>query len=365
MDTTSDDIIRRDVYTHDELTLLLQRQHPEEIERIRRAAHDTLLQTCGPRVSLRGLLEFSNICVNDCFYCGIRAANPAPRRYCLSRSDILNAAQLCVRQGYGSLMLQSGQRNDSAFIDWLVSVVKEVKRTTRSETLPRGLGITLGIGEQSEETYARLREAGAHRYLVRIETTDPGLYRRIHPESQSFSERLEALYALRRTGFQVGTGVMIGLPGQTPAMLARDIAFFKDMDIDMIGMGPYIPHPRTPLADSGHEIPSVQQRCTLSLLMIALTRLVCKDVNIAATTALETIHPRGKQEGLRFGANVVMPQVSPEDTRREYLLYQGKPWQQHTQNAAWRQFLTDAARMGRRVAYNTWGDSPHFSARTA
>jgi biotin synthase len=344
---------------------LLTRRRPDEVERIREHASRALRTHCGDRISVRGLLEFSNHCVNDCYYCGIRAGNTRVQRYTLSTEEILQAADECVQQGYASMMLQAGECRDEQFVAWIESLLTQIKERTRSEQLPDGLGVTLGIGEQSEATYARLFSAGAHRYLLRIETTDPALFRTLHPKRQRLESRIEALRALQRTGFQVGTGVMIGLPGQTPRMLAEDILFFKDMDIDMFGMGPYIPHNATPMYAQRKELSAARVRYLQSLLMIACTRLVCSDANIAATTALETLDTRGKQDGLRFGANVVMPQVSPACYRKNYLLYDGKPCEAPKQQAQWQRFLEDVEAMGRYIAYNDWGDTLHVSARRA
>ena len=195
---------------------------------------------------------------------------------------------------------------------------------SRSERLPDGLGITLSVGEQSRADYARLREAGAHRYLLRMETFSPALFARLHPPSQTFAARLECLHALRDTGFMVGTGVMIGIPGQTLADLAHDLCMFAALDVDMIGMGPYIPHARSAMPDDW-PVPPVATRLDWTLRMIAVARLLLRDANIAATTALQTLDPQGRERALRCGANVMMPQTTPPGVRRHYQLYDGKP----------------------------------------
>ena len=230
----------------------------------------------------------------------------------------------CAEQGYGSIVLQSGERRDKKFTDFITDVVREIKKVTRSERLPQGLGITLCVGEQSREVYQNFFDAGAHRYLLRIETSDKELFSFIHPSTQSFDSRKGCLQILKEIGYLVGTGVMIGLPGQSLKHLADDILFFKNSGVDMIGMGPFIVHEQTPFSIYKNET-QLESNFLNTLKMIAVTRLVLKDVNIAATTALQAIKPDGREQGLSFGANVVMPQITPEEFRKQYLLYAGKP----------------------------------------
>jgi biotin synthase len=228
------------------------------------------------------------------------------------------------------------------------------------ENLPNGLGITLCAGEQNDETYRKWFDAGAHRYLLRIESSNPEIFASIHPESQKLETRIECLKLLKTIGYQIGTGVMIGLPGQTIEHLAQDILFFKNMDIDMIGMGPYIVHKQTPMASFADDITTRQNDIfRLSLLMIAACRIILRDVNIAATTALQAMKEDGREQGLEFGANVIMPQLTPVEVRRDYLLYEGKPCLD--ENAVMcRACLEKRIRAtGRITGYNEWGGSKH------
>ncbi len=347
----------------DDLRQILLADAPAQMTMTQQAAEKVLLAHCGDTVKLRGLIEFSNYCVSDCLYCGIRKSNPAPERYLLPMDDVLASARQIAELGYGSLVLQSGERQDRKFVEYVVEAVKAIKQTTRSERLPNGLGITLCVGEQPRENYERFFEAGAHRYLLRIETSSPALFARLHPPTQRFEARVACLKTLREVGFMVGTGVMIGLPGQTVDHLVDDLLFFRDMDVDMIGMGPYIPHAQAALPGND-GIPSVAERLGLALRMIAAARLLLRDVNIAATTALQAIAPDGSEQGLRFGANVIMPQVTPQQVRRNYTLYDGKPCLDDSagQCAA---CLTHRIRgVGRRIAHDEWGDSLHFAHRT-
>lgn len=347
--------------TFEDRLAILSATDTEEIETIRQAAEKTLLHYCGNEVYYRGLIEFSNICHCDCYYCGIRQSNRAIHRYEMDTEQVLEAARWCAERGYGSLVLQSGERTAPAVIDRIVETVRRIKQETRSDKQPQGLGITLCVGEQSSETYCRFFEAGAHRYLLRIETSNPALFAKIHPPGQTLETRIACLRSLQRIGFQVGTGVMIGLPGQTVDDLARDVEFFRDFDIDMIGMGPYIPHGDTPL---GREsCPDAETRLRLALLMIAAARLTLKDVNIASTTALQALDPLGREKGLQFGANVIMPQITPVAVRRDYLLYPGKPCLDESASACSSCLETRIRGIERTVGYGKWGDSRHALKR--
>jgi biotin synthase len=349
--------------SREESIRLLSLESSEEIEALRRRAFDLLREKCGDGVAIRGLVEFSNMCVRNCFYCGIRRANENVHRYRLDEAEILDCARWCLRQGYGSIVLQSGERRDQKFINFVCSVLEKIKRQTRCEQLPDGLGITLCVGEQNEEDYRRFFEAGAHRYLLRIETTSEKLFSKIHPKDQTLSSRVDCLDMLKRLGFQVGTGTMIGLPGQTVEDLAADVRFLYDRDIDMIGMGPYIPHQDSPMAEVGETILPAGERLLLGLKMIAVTRLMLRDVNIAATTALQALDPRGREMGLSFGANVVMPMVTPTSVRRAYQLYDGKPAMDEMAEESRDFLIQQIEQVGSRPLFNSWGDSKHFSTR--
>jgi biotin synthase len=219
------------------------------------------------------------------------------------------------------------------------------------------LGITLSLGEQSAEVYKEWFEAGAHRYLLRIETSDPDLFRKIHPDDgyHSYERRIEALMDLKSIGYQAGSGVMIGLPWQNTQHLASDLLFLKEMDFPMIGMGPYVPHDDTPLtimtnSDPGASFPSVAERLELSLKMISLLRILVPDINIAASTALEALHPKGRIMAIRAGANIVMPNITPSDYRKYYNLYDRKAL-----------LLEDLDLGEAEIGFGEWGDSLHFN----
>ncbi|MBQ4278374.1 MAG: [Rikenellaceae bacterium] len=304
--------------------------------------------TVGESVYLRGLIEYSNVCRKNCLYCGIRRDNRTVDRYTLTRDEVLDAARHAWISRYGSVVLQGGEVTAPQHIGTIASLIREIKALSNGE-----LGITLSLGEQSADTYRLWREAGAHRYLLRIESSTPSLYARIHPADglHRYNERLRALHDLRATGYQVGTGVMIGLPGQSVEHLADDLLFMRDTDIDMCGMGPYVECDRTPLADAGGSPGPLAERFTMTLRMIAVLRLLMPDINIAATTALQAIDPEGRLRGIGAGANVIMPNITPDAVRGSYRLYNGKP------------LSLDSRVIERCVAYGVWGDSLRFKKR--
>ena len=224
----------------DDLTRLVSLEDPAERRAVYAAAYAQKCRVAGKLVSMRGIVEIGNVCAKDCLYCGIRRSNAALDRYRLSVADILRMAEVDAQAGYASIVLQGGEIESEANTAFIEDCLRGMAYLN--------LGVTLSLGEQEEEVYRRWRAAGAARYLLRIETSSPELYARLHPADHSWARRVQCLAALRRCGYQVGTGVMCALPGQTMEDLARDIVFFGEKDVDMIGMGPYIPHPETPLA---------------------------------------------------------------------------------------------------------------------
>ncbi|MBO4674752.1 MAG: [FeFe] hydrogenase H-cluster radical SAM maturase HydE [Elusimicrobiaceae bacterium] len=273
------------------------------------AANQTRQKYVGDGVYLRGLIEFSNYCKNDCLYCGIRKSNMRAQRYRLSKEQIVEMARKAVDYGYKTVVLQSGEDGFFA-VDVMSDIIGQIKKL--------GLVITLSIGEKTREEYAAYKKAGADRYLLRIETTDKALYEKLDP-GMSFENRMRCLQNLKELGYEVGSGSLVGLPGQTLESLAEDLLFFQRFPIDMAGIGPFIPHPDTPLfaeTTDGHF--------DLSLKMMAIMRLLLPDINIPATTAMETLHPQGRLLALQCGANVVMPNITEGIYRKKYELYPGK-----------------------------------------
>lgn len=262
----------------------------------------------GDEVHLRGLIEFSNICRNDCLYCGIRRSNNRVTRYRMDEDELIETARRAVDIGFQTIVLQSGEDlhfNSSR----LCRIIEAIKRMD--------VAVTLSVGEREYADYKAWRDAGADRYLMRIETTDRDLYHRLNP-GMSWQHRHECLLMIRELGYELGSGIMVGLPDQTIESIADDLLYLKAIGIDMAGIGPFIPHPDTPLAaESGGTL-------ELALRTMAAMRLLLPDINIPATTAMESLHPQGRIMALQAGANVVMPNVTEGEYRRLYELYPGK-----------------------------------------
>ena len=271
-------------------------------------ADKTREEYVGDEVHLRGLIEFSNICKRQCKYCGLRCEDKFIDRYRISKENIISYAEHAVNMGYKTIVLQSGE-DEYYNTDLMCEIIAGIKKL--------GVALTLSIGEKTYEEYKAFKEAGADRYLIRIETTDKTLYNQMHP-NMDFDNRVRCLEDLGRLGYEVGTGCLVGLPNQTIESLADDILFFKEINADMVGIGPFIPHPHTPLKDSATG------SFTLALKVMALTRILLKDINIPATTAMETLNPNGRIIALQSGANVVMPNVTTTEYRAKYEIYPNK-----------------------------------------
>lgn len=265
----------------------------------------------GNKVYTRGLIEFTNYCKNDCLYCGIRRGNAKANRYRLSEDEILECCEQGYELGFRTFVLQGGE--DPYYSDErMVSIVSAIHAAYPE------CAITLSLGERSEESYRALFAAGAERYLLRHETADEDHYRSLHPTGMSLENRKRCLFVLREIGYQVGSGFMVGSPSQTPHCLAEDMEFLQELQPHMIGIGPFVPHKDTPFADKP------QGSLELTLFMVSALRLAFPDALIPATTALGTIAPDGREQGIQAGANVVMPNLSPVAHRKDYSLYDNK-----------------------------------------
>jgi len=282
----------------------------EEVSLLYRFADDIRKKYVGDAVHLRGIIEFSNYCRRGCLYCGINCANPNVVRYRIPKEEIVSICKDAYKHGYKTVVLQSGEDSFYKIEDYLY-IIREIKKAG-------DISITLACGEKEIEDYLLFFQAGADRYLLKHETSDPELYDRLNP-GMSLENRIKCLKGLKRIGYQTGSGIMIGLPGQTLDSIADDILFFLEMDIDMIGCGPFIPHPETPLRDApvGSE--------ELTYRVLALNRIVTRDTLLPATTALSTINEKdGRTFALQRGANVVMPNLTPFQYRKLYEIYPNK-----------------------------------------
>ena len=262
----------------------------------------------GDEIHLRGLIEFSNYCKNTCKYCGLRCENKNIERYRILEDEILEHAKNAANLGFKTIVLQSGEDNYYT-VNRMCNIISEIKKLN--------VALTLSIGEKTFEEYKAYKDAGADRYLIRIETTDENLYSKMHP-GMSLENRKRCLRDLKTLGYEVGSGCLVGLPNQTIESLADDILFFKEIGADMIGVGPFIPHPDTPLKDAS------KGSFFLALKVMAITRILLKDINIPATTAMESIQKDGRIIALQSGANVVMPNVTTTEYRQKYEIYKGK-----------------------------------------
>lgn len=265
----------------------------------------------GNKIYTRGLVEFTNYCRNDCYYCGIRRSNTNAVRYRLTKEEILQCCENGHELGFRTFVLQGGEDpwfNDERMVD----IIQTIKKNYPD------CAITLSIGEKSKESYRKFREAGADRYLLRHETANEDHYRYLHPENLSLSNRKQCLYDLKELGYQIGAGFMVGAPGQTMENLAEDLVFLKELNPHMVGIGPFIPHHDTKFAKE--EAGNVE----LTLFLLSVIRIMLPKVLLPATTALGTLDPRGREKGFQTGANVVMPNLSPVKNRKQYELYDNK-----------------------------------------
>ena len=272
-------------------------------------------ERCGDAVPIRSIIEFSNVCANDCLYCGIRASNPVPTRYRMSPDEILTSArQIAASKTAGTIVLQGGETPGYSD-DEIAALLRRIK------TEVPGLAITLSIGNRPRDVYARWQDAGMDRYLLRFETSAAGLFARLHPDC-TLAERLQCLRDLKSIGVQTGGGFMVGLPGETVEILADNVLLCREFDFDMIGIGPYIPNPETPL---GGQSNAYSDDPDMFFRAIAVLRLANPDAHIPATTAFDALFPNGRDLALQRGANVFMPNATPGPLRKDYQLYPGKP----------------------------------------
>lgn len=355
----TEDILNKDEFTVEDIVALLSAEgHDKQLLFAKSAAIKH--QYVEKKVYFRGLIEFSNICRKDCLYCGIRKSNTNVNRYNVTDKEILEAVDFALQSKFASVVLQSGELENTAFVDRVENLLQKINEQTGGK-----IRVTLSLGEQSEETYRRWFKAGAQRYLLRIETSNADLYKKLHPDDtlHSFEQRLSCLKTLKSIGYQTGTGVMIGLPFQTTEDLANDLLFFKKTGIDMIGMGPYIEHEETPLYQFREKLLPLKERFELSLKMIAVLRILMKNINIAATTALQAIDKMGREKALKIGANVIMPNITPGIYRNNYLLYQNKPCTDENADDCSQCLEARVQMSGDEVAWDEWGDSKHFLER--
>lgn len=353
------DILEKEDFTKENIIVLLNSTGEDRTLLFRKSA-EIKEEYIGKKVWFRGLIEFSNICSKDCLYCGIRKGNKNLTRYNLSDDEILVAARFAFDNHYGSIALQSGELENQAVAHRIENLLNKIKDLSDGR-----LGVTLSVGEQEPEIYKRWFDAGAHRYLLRIEATNQSLYNKIHPfdSKHDFNRRLDCLKSLQDIGYQTGTGVMIGLPFQTMDDLAGDLLFMKNFNIDMCGMGPYIEHADTPLIEYSGELMPLKERFDLTLKMIAIIRIMMRDINIVGATALQAIDPIGREKAVKIGANILMPNITPGKYRDSYKLYDNKPCTDDSAEDCQSCLEARVSLADAEVIYDEWGDSKHYSER--
>jgi len=359
MGKTIKEILENEDYSRENIISLLKSEGDDKTLLYRKSA-EIKEKTIGNKVWFRGLIEFSNICSKDCLYCGIRKGNKNLTRYNLSDDEILAAAKFAYINRYGSVALQSGELESRFVTDRIENLLYKIKDLSNGE-----LGVTLSVGEQEPEVYKKWYDAGAHRYLLRVESTNQALYNKIHPNdsNHSFARRLGCLKDLQNIGYQTGTGVMIGLPFQTMDDLAGDLLFMKEFNIDMCGMGPYIEHADTPLIRHCDKLLPLKERFDLTLKMIAIIRIMMKDINIVAATALQAIDPIGREKAVKIGANILMPNITPGRYRDSYKLYDNKPCTDDSAEDCQSCLEARISLADAEVVYGEWGDSKHYTER--
>jgi len=340
---------------HETIINWLQEDNQEKLQGLYKKADEIRKEEVGDEIHLRGLVEFSNSCSRNCHYCGIRASRKDVNRYRMNKDEILSCSEEAASFGYGSVVLQSGE-DYGITTDFMAELIRDIKNKTN-------LAITLSLGEKSDDELQQWKDAGADRYLLRFETSDMELYNKIHPDTNPNRSRIQILKNLEKMGYEVGSGVMIGIPEQTWDTLANDIMLFKELDIDMIGVGPYIPHPDTPLANNPEyakadkQVPNTEE---ITYKVLSLIRILCPKVNIPSTTALATLNKdTGRENGLCCGANVLMPNITPRKYRQLYEIYPSKACLNETDEEQTSCMRERIEAIGRKVG-NGRGDSCNF-----
>ncbi len=295
----------------EELRMLLETEDNEILEYLRQCADDVRRKIYGNAIYIRGLIEFTNYCKNDCYYCGIRRSNQNAERYRLTGKEILDCCKMGYKLGFRTFVLQGGEDNYYSQ-EHICDIIKSIRKEFPD------CAITMSIGEKTRDFYEAMYEVGANRYLLRHETANEKHYKKLHPKELSLENRKACLFTLKEIGYQVGCGFMVGSPWQTTDTLLDDLEFIQKLQPHMVGIGPFIPHKDTPFGNRQ------QGSLEMTLRLLSIIRLMNPHVLLPATTALGTIHPTGREQGILWGANVVMPNLSPADVRKKYLLYNNK-----------------------------------------
>lgn len=313
-------ILQKELTREDIVSLL--RSDDDNNYMLFKEASEVKKENLGNAIYLRGLIEYSNLCGKNCLYCGVRKDNKKINRYTLNDEEVFNAAITARDMGFGSITLQAGELDSHTHINKIESLIRAIRKITDNK-----VGITLSLGEQSSEAYRRWFEAGASLYLLRIEASGKNLFERVHPDDShnNYHFRHECLKTIQNTGYSTGVGLIVGLPHQTLYDLADDIIFMRELDIDICGISPFIEHTDTPIGKGGSDTFFLNERFNLTLKMIAIMRIIMKDIDIVAATAFRSIDPTGLEKAILAGANIIMPNLTPIKYREGYKLYEQKP----------------------------------------
>lgn len=351
--------------SHDQIVSILQTRNPSEVEALHQAADKLTRKIFGNYVSIRGIIEFSNECEKSCHYCGVSTIN---QKFTIDKEAILDCCDFMYSEGYRNVVLQSGEVTTESRINWVLDLINKIK-AKYGFAQDTGMCVVLSIGELSRQQYQKLFDSGANRYLLRIESSDPQLNASMHPKkNHSYQRRLQALHDLKDIGYVTGTGIMVGVPGQTFDHLAHDIEFFRDEKYHMIGLGPYLEHKDTPMGkkiineyteSQRKEVDQLKADVTIN--MYDLIRLQCPYVNIAATTALDTLHAGYKKRALTGGANVVMPIITPKKFRNGYQLYEGKKEVDMDHIQTHKMMMELMKSIGKEATFKKWNNPPAYT----
>lgn len=349
-------ILNKTNFTKEDIVYLLNTE-TQEAKLLFDKALEVKLQNIDNKVRLRGLIEYSNICRKNCYYCGLRKDNKDVNKYILTDEEVFSCIEGAIKFRYGSVAIQAGERKDNDFVNKIEYLIKRIKEISDNK-----IGITLSLGEQTKQTYQRWFQAGAHRYLLRIEASNKDLFYKIHPKdnNHSYEERIRCIDDLQSIGYQTGTGCMIGLPFQTKEHLAEDLLFFYNKKVAMVGMGPYIPHNQTPLWKYKDLIPPKKERMLLTLKMIAILRLMMPKINMVSATANQTLDALGREKAIVCGANVIMPNLSPQEFRDQYSIYPDKACVNDQPEQCYQCLDMRMKSINHEILYDSWGDSLAF-----
>jgi biotin synthase len=360
MKRTAHRILEKETLNREDLVYLLTTRDKSERMQIFRKAAAVRERYVKNNIYLKGLIEFSNRCANNCYYCGIRGDNESVNRYTLPAEEVIETARHAFHSGYGTVLIQSGERRDTVFTNQVCDLLRQIKMLSNNK-----LGITLNCGVQSDKVYREWFDWGAHSYILGMATFSEELYGKLHPlkGTDTLASKMDRLAALKRIGYHTGAALLVGLPFQTADELAGEIIRCRDIDLDLVCLDSYIPHDQTPLAVYRDELAPSRERFELAQRMIALARIVLKDVNIIPGLSLDAIHPSGRAIGIISGANILLPNLTPCRSSEQFELFNDKELLNDYADCTVVEIIEKVRPYELEIIYEDWGDSPHFRNR--